>query len=883
MKSKQPQSPPSWPLQLLKLLIHQNYLEEIEGDLEELYQGNLENHSISKAKWLYTIEVIKLLRPLLLKSLEGTYKMNNYGIIKNYTKVAIRTLKANKLQNVIKITGITIALSTSIAIYQYITFERSFDEFHSEVEQLFRVDVDRIHSGIIQSQKATSYSAFGPDAQQDISGIEEFARIRIRASSVVVSKDSTLMTYAIQKPAFVDPSFLSMFDFGLKDPSILEEPNSIVLTESTSSKYFGNQNPVGQIITFIHGRYELPLEVKAIIPDVKPNSHIQFEALIPYHAFFPKSDWISHSWDWSGVTTYLKLSTDVSPDKVASSFSNLVRKYKGDKMKERDMDYQFSLRPVKEIHLNSQLDGELEPNGNEQSLYFLGIAAFLILTISWLNNLNLTTAHNSTRSKEMSVRRVLGAQNTQVFAQLFIESLLTHGIAIVLAVAVIFTSTDLIEAWLDISLNIDVLLQWKFWGLSILYITLGGLLVSFDYKLIFHSFYQQKTSQSTIGTKPSVSFRETAVSFQFGILLALIIITWAVSSQLNYIQNYNLGLDKEKVVVIEKPRFSRAQRDYSSVSTFQDNLRQLRWVKSYTSSFQVPGSELGWTGGVRQTTQPKERGQDLYVSTVGDHYMKTLGLKLVAGSSFEEISCKEHSHVLLNETATRLLGFDKPEDAVLSDLINSTDRKQQVIGVIEDFHYSSLREHVEPLMLAHLPRPLDYIFVNLGDGDLYNQIDQLETAWKKAYPNAPFDFFFLDNHIDQQYKADIEFKKLFTAFSSIASLLALMGILGLSSFFAAKRIKEIGIRKVLGANLTSIIWLLSSRFILLIVAGSVIAIPTSYYLISIWLQSFAYQIEITWVWFISSFVLVISVSWFVLSLQTIRAASVNPVECLKDE
>ncbi|MDW3210443.1 MAG: ABC transporter permease [Reichenbachiella sp.] len=881
MKNKHHPSPPGWPLQILKLLIHPNYIEEIEGDLEELYQYNLERHSTRKANRLFTKEVIKLLRPLLLKSLEGTYRMNNYGIIKNYFKIAIRSLRANKFQNALKILGITIALSASITIYQYINFESSFDKFHTDIEHLYRVDVDRIHNGVLQSQKATSYSAFGPDAQEDISGIEKFTRVRIRTSSVVVSKDSTKSTYSIQKPAFVDPSFLNMFDFGLKDSSILQEPNSIILTESTSSKYFGDQNPLGQVITVIHGRYELPMEVKAIIPDVKLNSHIQFEALIPYQAFFPEGDWVSHSWDWSGVTTYLKLREGVSPDQIESSFPQLVRKYKGEKMEERNMDYQFSLRPVEEIHLYGHLDGELEANGNDQALYFLGIAALLILAISWLNNVNLTTAHNSTRSKEMSVRRVLGARNTQVFTQLFMESLLTHGIAVFLAVAVIFASTDQIEGWLEISLNISTLFQWHFWMIAMLYVILGSLFVSFDYKLIFNQF-QHKHSIQPLNTNSSISIRKAGVAFQFGILLVLIIITWAVDAQLTYIQNYNLGLDKEKVIVIEKPRLSRKE-GRKSANAFLGKLENLSWVKSHTSSFQIPGSELGWTDGVRQTTQPKELGQDLYVSAVNDNYIKTLGLKLKAGSTFEDIACQEHSHVILNETATRLLGFDKPEDALLSDLINSTDRKQRVIGVIEDFHYSSLRENVEPLMLAHLSRSLDYIFVKLGEGDRYNQIDQLETTWKESYANTTFDFFFLDDQINQQYKADIEFKKLFTAFSSIASSLALMGILGLSSFYAARRIKEIGIRKVLGANLTSIIWLLSRQFMLLIVIGSALAIPTSYYLISIWFQSFAYQIEIAWVWFMISFLLVISVSWIILSLQTLKAASVNPVECLKDE
>ncbi|MEP2024759.1 MAG: FtsX-like permease family protein [Reichenbachiella sp.] len=882
MKSKQQQSPPNWTLHILKSFINPYYLEEIEGDLEELHQSNLEKYSTFKSNWLYTLEVIKLLRPLLLKSAEGVYKMNNYGIVKNYIKVALRSLWANKLQSVIKIAGITIALSSSITIYQYISFERSFDAFHTNINQLYRVDVDRIHRGAVQSRKASSYSAFGPDAQQDISGIESFARVRIRTSSVVVAKDSILTTHSIQKPAFVDPSFLSMFDFGLKDPTVLVEPNSIILTRSTSAKYFGDLNPLGQVITFIHGRYELPLEVKAVIPDVRTNSHIQFEALVPYHAFYPKSDWISHSWDWSGVTTYLKLRPDISPEHLESAFPALVRKYKGKKMEERDMDYKFSLRPVKQIHLNSHLDGELEANGNGQSIYFLGIAAILILAISWLNNVNLTNAHNSTRVKEMSVRRVLGAHKTQIFTQLFIDSLLTHSLAVCFALSVILTSADLIEGWLDISLDLGLLMHWHFWLLTLLFVLFGSLLVSFDYKLIFNFIGQNKRTQA-IEQQPNSWLRKTGVTFQFGILLVMIITTWAVKDQLSYIQNYNLGIDKEKVIIIEKPRLSRAERKRTPASTFQDKLENLSWVKSISTSFHVPGSELGWTGGIRQTTQTKELGQDLYVSAVSDHYLKTLGLKLVAGSRFEDISSEANNHVILNETATQLLGFDKPEDAVLSELISSTDRKQKVIGVVKDFHFSSLRDHIEPLMLAHLPRSLDYVFVNLGKGDLYNQINQVETAWKEVYPNAPFGFFFLDDHINQQYSSDIEFKKLFTAFSAIATMLALMGILGLSSFYTTQRIKEIGIRKVLGASLSSMVWLLSSRFLLLIVIGSTLALPISYYFISIWLQNFAYQIAIPWIWFLGSFMLVIFLSLLILSLQTVKAASANPVECLKYE
>lgn len=882
MNNSKQQTPPTWPLRLLKYVLREDYLEEIEGDLEELYKNNLEKHSTVKSNWLYTLEVIKILRPLLLKSMDGTYKMNSYGILKNYFKVTIRNIKANKIQNAIKITGIAVALAASITIYQYISFERSFDNFHPDLDQLYRVDVDRIHGGVIQSQKSTSYSAFGPDAEQDIPGIEEFARVRIRNSSIVVNKDSVPTTYSIKKPAFVDPTFLTMFDFSLNNASVLEDPKSIILTESTSKKYFGDSNPVGQIITFIHGRYELALEVQAIIPDVPSNSHIQFEALVPYQAIFPENDWVSHSWDWSGVTTYLKLKSDVNPAELASAFPALVRKYKGEKMKERDMDYQFSLRPVKNIHLQSHLDGEFEVNGNEQSLYFLGISAFLIIVISWLNNITLSSAHNMTRVKEMSVRRVLGAHRGQVFTQLFVEALFIHIVAIILAFGLIISAKDMIEPWLDISLNMDILFQPGFFGIVMLYIILGSTLVSFDYNLLFNSFKQNNLFKKA-ELKTSLSFRKLGVILQFSILAGLIILTWAVHSQLTYIQNYNLGLDQENVLIIEKPRLARAENTNSPSAVFQNKLQSLPCVSSYTSSFQIPGSELGWTGGIRQTTQPKEYGQDLYVSTVSDYYIKTLGLEVIAGKSFENINCDEHRHVILNRTATKLLGYENPADAVLTDLINSIDRKQKVVGVAEDFHFSSLRDHIEPMMLAHLPRPLDYIFVRMEKGNLYNNIEQIETSWKEAYPNVPFEFSFMDDQINLQYKADVEFKKLFSAFSGIATMLALMGILGLSSFYASRRTKEIGIRKVLGASIPSIIWLLSSRFVLLIAIGSAIAIPISYYFISTWLQNFAYQVNIEWIWFIGTSFLVLSISWIILGLQTVRAANVNPSECLRNE
>lgn len=882
MKRTQNIKPPVWSLALLKAFIHQDYLEEIEGDLEELYLENIEVHSKSKADRIYIKEVLKLFRPILLKSLEGAYRMNSYGIFKNYLKVARRNILANKLGSVIKIAGLAIAMVTVMVIYQYIAFEKSYDLFHPNVENLYRVEVDRIHAGEVQSQKANSYSAFGPDAKADISGIKDFTRIRMRSSSIVVNQGDKRTTFTIEKPAFVDPSFLSFFDFGQSSPSLLEDPKSIVLTQNVAKNYFGDENPVGQTVLFIHGRYERPLKVAEVIPDVPRNSHIQFEALVPYQAMFPDTDWISHSWDWSGVTTYLQLTSDASISQVTESFSDLVIKYKGEKMKEREMNYDFSLRPISEIHLEGNLDGELEVNGSADSVYFLALAAMLILVISWLNNVNLSAAQNATRSKEMTVRRVLGAHKKQVFTQLFVESLFIHLAALVLSAAIVLSSKEPLESLLGFGINWQTLFDGQFVWLVLAYIILGSALVSLGYSSLVRHF-QYKDDSTIQESKSSSFFRKFGVAFQFGISLTLIAVTCAVNSQLDFVQSFNLGLDKEHTIVIKKPRLSRADSQSQSSEAFQNNLRNLPFVQSFTSSFQLPGSKLGWSGGMRQTTQPKEMGVDLYATSVTDNYIKTLGLGLIAGKSFEQINNDELIHVILNRSAIDLLGFANPAEAIGKDLINSRDREQRIVGVIEDFHYSSLREHIEPMMISHLSRPLDYVFVKLDKGDTFDQLESVESSWNQAFPNASFEFFFLDDQINRQYQADLSFKQLFTVFSQIGILLALMGVFGLSSFYASRRTKEIGIRKVLGASQSSIVWLLTSSFLFLVIIGSAAAIPVSFYLIDSWLADFAYQVTIGWWWFAGSFGLVLVLAWAILSIQTFRTAQINPAECLKDE
>lgn len=870
-------SPPKWPLRLLRFILKKEYIEEVEGDLEELYHENLALHSRIKARKIYVLEVLRLLRPILTRNLEGTYRLNGYGAMKHYAITAFRSLKTNRGHSYINIMGLSIGLATSIFICQYVLFELSYDDFHEHKSRLYRVEMDRIHNDVLEHRKAASYSAFGPDAKAAIPGIENFARLRIRSGTAMVGKGENQEAFKLKKPAFVDPEFIELFSFGKLEPTLLDNPNSIVLTESTAQKFFGEENAMGEMIFFKHGRSEASLKVVGVIPDVPQNAHIQFEALIPFDAIYPPKDWVSNSWEWAGVITYFLLDHGVDPEIVVSQFPALVEKHKGEKLRARNMKREFSLRPIEDIHLYAALEGELEANGSIQSVYFLVLAVFLILSISWLNAINLTMAKNAIRDKEKLVRRVLGANNRQMFGQLFVEALLANVAALMIALVLLIALSSFANPNSIWQVNLVILERFDFWFMVLCYTLLGSLLLSIDLSFILRKVYDKK--QGRLGQLIS----KFGIVFQFAISLILVMITWTMNTQVNYMSSYVLGFDKNHILVIDKPEIPRALRKGNNAESFKVELENMHSVKAVSSSYTIPGGELGWTGGIRLKSQAKIMGKDFFASSVSGSFIEALGLALLAGDNFDHAAQKEIPQVLLNRTAMNLLGFDKPEEAIQQIFVNSADREFQIRGIVEDFNFQSLRYDIEPIIFRFLPGLHDHLIVNLKKGDVYNQLEALEKKWYASFPSSPFSFFFLDEYVDRQYQKDVHFMNVFLVFTVVGVLLAVLGIFSLVSFYTSRKVKEIGIRKVLGAGLMQILWMLSSQFVYLIAVGICLAIPFSFYVTDLWLADFAYHIEVQWWWYLFSVTFIMFLAWCILYIQTIKAASTNPVECLKNE
>lgn len=861
-------------------------MEDIEGDLKERFDSEVTEKGIIKAKWNLFIEVLRLMKSEIIRPAEGSYRLNNYGMVKNYLKVAYRSLLRSKAFAFVNILGLVLAFTAVIVIFQHIVFESSYDEFHENGERIYRVEMERIYQGELQSKRAQTYSAMGPDITAEVTGVESYTRILQGEGFLTVenSKKENSKYYRIPNITFVDEAFLSIFSFGTIDSKALREPKSIVLTRSIAKRFFGEENPVGKTVTYSRGSRDVtPLMITGVIEDVPENSHMDFEVLVSYSTVSSGRSFIQYSWDWSGIYTYLLLEPGVDPRFVKSQFPDMVERHKGEKMKARNMLYEFDLKRLTDIHLRSNLQFELGENGSIQSIYFLYLAAFLILTISWLNTVNLTNVRNSMRIKEMGVRKVLGARKKQVFIQLFIESLLVNLVALGTAVVLVIVLSPVVETQLGISLSQRLLLQPELLSGALTVILVGSLISSVDPTLL-QSVFTSRNSSGIFTRGNESTIRKFGIVFQFGISLVLIIVTFTVHSQLRYVNSYDLGIDKEYSVVLKASgRPGNIDELHQSTKVFKTAMEQQSWIKSISACNSLPGLDRTSFGAVRLVGSDVDTGKDIDLVPGDEDFVKTLGLKMKAGRDFLYNANDTVARVILNTKAVKLFGFESAEDAVGKTLVNARNNLYNIVGVIEDYHHTSLKKEVSPMMIWNNQYSRYYFLLNLDEGRVSEHLSAIEESWNQIYPNNPFDFFFLDEHMDQQYRAEQQFAKLFTIFSSIGILIACMGMFSLSSFYAARRTKEIGIRKVLGASLTTLIWLLSSEFILLTLIGLFVAVPIAYYTTGLWLENFAFQVAIGWWWYGAAVLGVLFIACFTVSIQTFKTANVNPSECLKDE
>ncbi len=813
-------------------------------------------------------------------------------MLKNHLKIAYRNLLKNKIFSLINILGLAFGIAACLLILQYVSFELSYDDFRNP--NIYRISAHGYMQKEEVSKRAQTTPALAPAVKMEIPEVVRSARIVHTAplmSGPVIQANNR--SFHEEKIYFADSSFLPMFSYQLlqgNPEQALTRPNTVVISASMAHKYFPDEEALGQVVTFHQGeRGQTQLKITGIFEDIPANSHLHTDFLVSFNSL----PWnLDENWGWGNFYNYVELIPGTDPAVVRQKMADVLEKYRGETLAEwRKAGYsrKLDLQPIQSIHLNSNLEAEAETNGSRSMVEFLTLIAFFILLIAWINYLNLTTAKSVERAKEIGIRKVVGSSRRQLIAQFLSESLMVNLLAVLLALTF---SQLLMPAFQNLtgahfSTNFNIEMAAVFMGVFIAGTFLSGL-----YPALVLSAYQplQVLNGNMRSSKKAAPLRKALVIFQFAASIALIAGTLAVQRQLHFMRQQHLGIDIEQTLVVKGPGLKDSTYQHHQ-AYFKNEVSNLPDVQAVAASSAIPGKELSWGREFYPPTQPESRA-GINIIAVDEDFFDLYEATFLAGRNFSTDFASDRDGVIFNETAIRQLGFQSPEEAVRQPVIwdESDDDQQskQVIGVIKDFNQESLHKQVGPMVFAlkkYLSAPWagEYYSLKISTKDYPNALAQIQENWKEAFPNSPFDYFFLEEYFNHQYQADLQFGKIFGLFAGLAILIACLGLFGLSSYMTLQRTREIGIRKVLGASTQSVVTLLSKDFIRLIAVASAIILPVIYFVIKHWLENYAYRMEIRWWLLLLPVLLVWLLALVTISLQTIKTALANPVKSLRYE
>lgn len=789
-------------------------------------------------------------------------------MLKNYLKIAWRNLIKSKSFSILNILGLSTGMACSILILLWVQNEVSYDQFHTDSERTYRFIVS---SGDFKT--AVSSAGMAPDLRDELSEIESVVRIT-KFENVLFNVDDAV--YEENNFMYVDDNFLSFFDFPLvqgEKRTVLKDPNTIVLTESMAKKYFGEQDALGKNIKLNNSEN---WKVTGVLKDLPPNSHFKFDFIAPISTIAADDqNLVNKTWGNFNYYSYFKLNKNVALSNTGVTDLEMKINAIADERLDNET-FNFRLQPIENIHLYSDLQLDVAGHGNIQYVNIFFIVALFILVVACINFMNLSTARSAKRAKEVGMRKAIGAQRGQLIGQFLSESILLSFISLILGVGLVFLALPFFN---DISgklLNIDIA-DGSFW-LGLLAIVLVTGLFSGSYPALYLSgFNTVKVLQGDLKKSGgNLFFRNGLVTVQFIISAVLIVGTGVVYNQLNFIKDKNLGFDKSNMIIVPFRGEMAEKQDALSAILQQDPL-----LNNYSIFSDLP-TDLG-TGTVDIIWEGKDENDGLVVPDIrmDDRFIELFGIEVLAGRGYSEKFTINDKNLVINEALMKLMG--KTLDNIIGQQLAFNDIEGQVIGVVKDFHFKPLQYDIEPLVLRQRDNNARFLAVRTTINQTQASIKALENIYTELNPAFPFSYSFLDADLENLYDGEQQMGMIFNILAILAIFISCLGIYGLSAFMAEQRIKEIGIRKVLGATTLSLVNLLSKDFFKLALLALVIAIPLSWYCLNEWLQVFAYHINISWWMFALAAAAVLLITLITVSYQSIRTANANPVESLRTE
>ena len=813
-------------------------------------------------------------------------------MLKSYLRTAYRHLLKSKVFSLVNILGLAIGMAVCLLIIQYVSYELSYDSFHQNADQIYRIAAESPSD--VTGKTTLTHPPLGPILQDEFAPVENYTRLILPWSGL--SSSSTLSwqesgkaetKQSFERGFFVDPGFFRVFSFNLlygNPGTILDAPNKIVLSESAVQKIFGNQTEdlaqlIGKTVVYTNDFDRFELVISGIVEDSPDNSHFQYDFLASFSTL--STGWgkdYAETWNGNGVYTYLLL----APDTDVKGLNSQINRSLSSNAADFTIDLKLSLQPLKDIHLYSHRAEELKVNGHARYVYFLSVLAVLIFLVAIMNYINMAMAKSVTRSEEMGLRKLMGAQRKQIISQFSLESFLYNLIALGLAATII----QVLQPWYTQFLGKDMPINLTlFWAAVITLLIFSTLFAGFfpALRLSYPSPFLLLKGQGTL--KPKARGTRGMVVFQFGASIVLIIFTFSVVQQLHFMQNYELGFNQEGIVVVTGPEnrtktwieHDKLKADIEPEDAFKAAVEDYTGVKAVSFSRTTPGEHSSIYA---IHLDESHRNAKIDVLKADDDYASVYDLKLLAGT-FDTSRGK-----VISQSTAEILGYSDPTEAVGRVFRDERSREYVITGVVQDYYHRSLQHAPQPFLFDQddLTYKLDsYYSIKVSAKDLTSTLQQIEAAYTSVFPYETFDYYFVDDFFNAQYQEDTRFGQLFGLFSALTILVACLGLFGLTLHTVVEKTKEIGIRKVLGASVPSIVRLLSWEFIRLVLIASLLALPIGYWIIQQWLENYAVRMEVSLWLLLLPLGLVMTIALLTVSVQTIKAALANPTDTIRYE
>ncbi|MFC1725956.1 ABC transporter permease [candidate division KSB1 bacterium] len=859
--------PPKFAEWIIKKVLPRDNWNTSIGDFEEYYSKLASEKSLLTALIWYWRNILFLV----------PRKINHtiwWGVImfKNYMKIAIRHVFKQKMFSLINIFGLSVGMACCLLILLWVKDELSYDRFHKNADEIYRVtEYEYDSSGDYIPYAATPWP-LADALKQDFPEIVESARLRVLTDMLISYKDKRFYENDF---VAVDPDFLKMFSFPLIKGDIsnaLNEPNTVLVTEETAKRYFGNENPLGKTITY---NFRHDFIVTGVIKNIPHNSHMRFDFLVPFESTLRTLGW-TEAWDTSNYYTFIQLQNSADYQEMSEKI------YDYRKTIYPESKTMYILQPLTDIHLRSNYAIDLYGQSEEKAVYVyvFSIIALFILFIACINFMNLSTARSDKRAKEVGMRKVVGARRSDIIAQFYGESIFLTMISLIVAILSLFLLLPLFNNLSGKELTYDI------FGNPLLMLGMLGIalitgLVSGSYPALVQSSIMPVDSIKGTGLIFSVKsrklfFRRILVVTQFTLSIILIVGVLIVNKQLNFIMNKKLGYEKEQIIYFIKRANLKLRYD-----AFKSDLLKNPNIVGVTASSDIQSYTVHATGGFTWEGRSQDTRFAINHFSVDHDYIKTFNMKMVEGRDFSKefpVDAATQSFIV-NETAVKAMGLEEPVGTGFTLYGNYG----HIVGVVEDFHFKSLQKEIEPLCLRIEQGQDRYVFVKVNSENILDIVNSIESIYNRFNPDYSFEFAFLDETVDRLYNSEKRTAQIFNYFTLITIIISCLGLFGLAAYMAQQKTKEIGLRKALGASVPNIVKLLSKEFIILVGTANIIAWPAAFCIMNEWLNNFAYRTDIKIGLFVFAGIISLFFALITVSYQTIKAANANPVDSLRNE